>query len=347
MLRWIEGFEALGTSGASGAPLELEFQRKYTDAETTSGITSSLDTGRGGGLALKWTSSAAGTHYLKKTFNSQATWIIGFAIKTASPLPTDDSLVDIIDGATVQIRLSIDVDGLKIYRGPNTTLLNSVTGIFQAGAWYYIELKVTINNTTGSYYVKVNEVTKMSATGVDTQESANATANRITFPNTPNGYIDDLYILDGAGSLNNDFLNEVKVGVIYPNSDSGDAQWLLSTGSDHYALVDENPANDDTDYVYSDTLNDLDLYNFQDATGFGATIFGIQINTHARVTDAASRDLLIPIKSDTTVNNGSTYTVSSTSYMTFTRVSETNPHTSTLWTTTTLNAALFGVKVAS
>ena len=38
---------------------------------------------------------------------------------------------------------------------------------------------------------------------------------------------------------------------IRPTSDNGTNEWTCSTGSDHYALVDEAEAND-SDYLYNE-----------------------------------------------------------------------------------------------
>lgn len=340
-LRWIEGFEGFGT--LSGSTLDTEMEKKYTEVNMAAAAT--IVTGRGGGSAVNIGNNQL--YHFNNTFDNQTTWIIGFAFRTpASFSGTSRPMVQLIDGGpsgTIQMSLHLYSDGLRVYRG--STLLETNTGLFSVNTWYYIEFKTTINNT-GSYYVQVSETQELSNASVDTQESANAYANNVKFWNTEGTpYYDDIYILDGTGSDNNDFLGEVKVEALYPSSDTVSADWLTSAGSDHYALVDEDPSNEDTDYVRSDNTDDLDLWNYDDINASGATIYGIQINTQLRLESAATQDVYSSIKSGTTASHGSIYVITDTSYKTISRVSETDPDTSAMWTSDGVDAAQFGVKL--
>jgi len=49
-------------------------------------------------------------------------------------------------------------------------------------------------------------------------------------------------------------------GILYPTSDGNYKQFLLSTGSTHYTLVDETSCNGNTDYVYTTTTTKRDSY---------------------------------------------------------------------------------------
>ena len=338
MLRWIEGFEGFGS--LTGSSLDNELTKKYTEAD----VDGSIEDGRGGGKSLYCGGDNARDFSL--TLDNQQTWIIGFAFYTATTPPGSVYFLTLKDGGaggSVQFQLKFYSDGLRVYRGL-TGLLEEKTGLFSTNTWYYIELKVKIDNSTGTYEVKINGNTELSGSSVDTQDTANAYANNIRFSGTGIGHrFDDIYICDATGSKNNNFLGEMKVEILFPDGDTADADWTCSTGTDHYALVDENPSNDDTDYVESETLNHIDLYTYEDISG-APDIWGIQINTQARIT-TVSDDLYFPIKSGSTIYPGIAQTVSSDSFRTFVRVEEDDPDTSTDWVVAGINAARFGVKV--
>ena len=341
-VRWIEGFETFGSSGATGSALEGELQKKYDEASTLTGVDAKLSAGRGSGLALEW--GDENVHYFRKALDAQATWVIGFAIKLPATLSFTGTWLEILDGGSVQIALKRSVSTLQILRG--TTVLDSCS--IQAGVWYYVEVKVTINDTTGSYEVRLNGVNVMSGSNVDTQQTANATADGFKFYGDTYATVllDDLYVLDGTGSTNNDFLGDMKVSAILPNGDvSGESDFTRSGGTPNYENVDENPSDDDASYVESGTSNDRDLYDYENIDAGVTGIKGVQINTQARVTDAQSQTLITSCKSNTTVSEDSGESIGSTTYNTSYRVMEQDPDTSAAWTASGLNAASFGVKV--
>ena len=102
--------------------------------------------------------------------------------------------------------------------------------------------------------------------------TANATMNgivlgtRVNFDNTQTQMrFDDVYLVD-TSAPNGDFLGDVRVAYLAPNGNGASSQFVGSdlNSVDNYLLVDEVPANDDTDYVQSDVLNNIDTYALAD-----------------------------------------------------------------------------------
>ena len=89
--------------------------------------------------------------------------------------------------------------------------------------------------------------------------------------------IDDVYVTNTSTRL-----GESRVAVLYPSADTAHADWTPSTGTDHYALVDETTVNSDTDYVASGTVGDLDLYEVGDLPFTPESIHAVQVTTCAR-----------------------------------------------------------------
>lgn len=305
---------------------------------------------RGGGcLSINSTSDVI------KVIPASGTLIIGQAIW--SPLGTNNfQVVSFFDGTATnpQLTVSCDTSGrLVVYRGAagSGTLLATSLSVIAASSWAYVEVKVVFGNT-GSYEVRVNGTAVLSATGVDTTMTANNTASGIGFGYAfGNGslwsalnYKDDLYVCDGTGSVNNDFLGDCRVDALYPNADGTYAAFTCSTGTSHFALVDEATPNT-TDYVSAGVVGNKDSYAFTDLAT-AATVFGVQVCNAALKDDVGSRSVANLVRSGTT-DAISTGVPLSTSLLYYCSIHELDPATGAAWTQAGVNAAQFGTVVAA
>jgi hypothetical protein len=177
------------------------------------------------------------------------------------------------DGSTVHLSLALDAAGhLVLYRGTLATgaVLGTTTTTYTINTWYYIELKATINDTTGSYDIHVDRSSVLAGTGVDTRNGGNASIDRVTFLNRSQFYrydYDDFYVCDTSGTVNNNFLNPVKVVTLRPNLAGSLTEWMPNTGANFTAVTETTP-DDDTSYVASLDNGLIDLYNY---TNLGLT----------------------------------------------------------------------------
>src|SRR5208282_249988 len=109
---------------------------------------------------------------------------------------------------------------VKIYRGTSlsgTLLYTSANNVWASGVYNYLEIWPVINSSSGSVTVNVNGVTVASVTGANTQNTANASWDVLTFTSQNAGtfLLDDLYYADttvGAGTYPCDsFLGDSRV----------------------------------------------------------------------------------------------------------------------------------------
>lgn len=73
-----------------------------------------------------------------------------------------------------------------------------------------------------------------------------------------------MYVLDGTGTTNNDFLGDINVRTLKPNGDASVAM-TRSGGTTNAENVDNIPVSadwDDTSYVESGTSTTKDLYDY-------------------------------------------------------------------------------------
>ena len=289
-----------------------------------------------------------GTPY--KGLDNQATWIVGVAFRVNALGPTN-SIILLRDAGTAQLSVYSNTSGnLVVYRG-GTIIATSTSSVLSVDVWYYLEFKATINNTTGAYEVRLNgsTVTGLSATGVNTRQTANNYANEIMLSqgNASGNRFDDLYVCDSSGSTNNDFLGDVRVDTIMPTADGSATDFTPSTGTDNYAMVDDATPDSDSTYVSSSTVNHTDLYTFADLQSLTGSIFGIQTVLWGRKDDAGVRSVAPAIKTGATTAVGDDFALAA-SYSYNLQVMETNPANSdAAWTISDVNNSEFGFRVTA
>lgn len=290
--------------------------------------------------------------YLYRLFSSgHATWVMGFAVYIANTNP--GRIMAFADAGTIQVDLYRNSSFLLEVRRAGSTILATGTKVMTAGAWYYVEIKATIDDSTGTVSVKVDGTTDITASSLDTKNTANASANGVYLGEAGTAYytfnqFDDVYVLDGAGSSpHNDFLGDVRCQTIYPNGNGNSSQLDGSDGNttDNYLLVDETTPNDDTDYVESADVGDKDTYAFGNVAAATGTVFAVQPLPWARKTDAGIRKIATVARLSGTEEDSADIALGS-GFSGFHDIRTTKPGGGA-WTITDVNSAEFGVKVSA
>lgn len=301
-------------------------------------------TGRGGvGNAVRLVSNRA---CIRAVSGSPATVICGFAFKWLGG--GNLSLFRALDGSTVHFQLYYEntTGKLRVYR--NTTLLGESAAGVASGAgsdFIYIELRVTVDDSAGVVVVRVNGSEVINLTGQDTRNGAAAQITEVQLWGGIDGAFDDFYLCDTTGSVNNDFLGDVKVVTLYPNG-AGDSTDFTPLSGSNYQNVDEVLADGDTTYVESSTVSDKDLYTFENLGYTPESIYGVQTVAVARKDDAGSREMRVITKSGATTKSGSSVALG-TAYGVVMDFMETNPDDSAAWELADINALQAGVEVTA
>lgn len=325
MLLHADGFDAIST--ATGASTTTYLQRRYTSV--SAGTTQA---GRLGGVSIN------NATFVYTPASAKATLVVGFAYNATG---YGQTVFEMRDNATQQVTFVTNTDGSVSITRAGTVLGTSAAGVVPLGQWNYFEAKVTIDNSAGSYEVRKNGVTVLSGTGKDTQNTANASATNILFRSSF-CYFDDLYIADTSGTANNDFLGDVNVKAYFPDADGTSEQWTLSAGTDSFALLDDNPADDDATYIETSTTGQTTRVTHQDV-GSTDTILAVSHVVLARKTDASATGIkLTQFIGGASYDDGTTPALS-TSFTYYERVMDVNPATSGPWSPAAVNAAEFGV----
>ena len=312
----------------------------------------SLVNGRFGGQAVSInTTSSGGIN--RNIGASTANFTVGFALYVPTLptlLSTDlDCFLIIKSGSTFMMGLRlINTGALYVQRmattvASGTALGNTSAGVITAATWNYIEFSCSISDTVGTVELKVNGQSVLSLANQDTRNGTPTTVDTIQLGNLSGSrggthYIDDLYFLDTTTSI-----GEQRVEVLYPNSDTAQKQWIASTGSDNYAMIDETLMTS-TDYVYSNTVGNFDLYDFGNLSTTPSSISAVTIEVAAQKDNVGARAITSTVKSGSSTTDGSNVYLS-TGFSVSSRLLNTDPNTSSAWTASAVNAIQAGAKV--
>lgn len=349
-LRWMEGFESSRTA--------TNLTRRYNGLVDAFLSLASFEAGRLHGFCL--TATGNNHTFRTPTFANHATWIVGmgFRTKLGAPITQDQILMEFRDGNNVNCALtirqgSVSTNNVRFRLMVGGVQLAISNDFPSSNNFYYLELKVTLaTGATGSYTLKVNELSEFTGSSVITATTS-AVANNITIgcPTRNAGCsIDDIYICDGSGSIRNDFLGDCVVEAILPTSDfSVGLPSVLGSGTAHFDKMDD-PANttfdDDATAVVSTADAQKDLYGYAAVSFLQSNFLGVMVETQARLGSSGSRTYKARFRhSDTTEISGSDVVQTSTQYQppSFQVWAQRPTGTPADWTLAEINAGKFGI----
>jgi hypothetical protein len=315
--------------------MALKFIEGFDDGLITlrGWVDPTLNTGRFGGKC--WSPGQTGHQTLNLPVPLTGTLVVGFAFQHNTAVAEDVF-------AMGSLHLVITAGGaIQLYNNGTTLVATSPNAPWAAvGTWRYVEAKYVLS--TGAVTVRVDAVTVMTGT-VGTATSI-ATLNWQLNNNfaTFSVGVDDVYILDTTGTLNNDFLGDVRVQTLLPNADGTYSQLTPSTGTTHNTLVNEAAPNTTT-YVSSSTPGQKDSYQFDDLAANTANVYGVEITNYSH------KDAAGPAGFSNLVRVGGTDYLSTsqplaTSWVPNRDILDANPATSAAWTASDVNNAEFGVQ---
>lgn len=203
------------------------------------------------------------TQTARRVFGAQLTEVFfGYAIYYAALPNTDPGDANVghfvarfSDQSNAnQITLYTGTDGrLALYRNNGSgSLIGQSAPIFGAGAYQHVEMYAKAGNSTaGAFEARVDEVTVLNLTGIDTVNTANVEFSQVSIGHDNT---DALASIDRADFFANDttddgsgcdtWVGDVKSGVLMVNADTAQADFTKSTGSVGYSLLNEKPPND-------------------------------------------------------------------------------------------------------
>lgn len=320
-LLWVDGFDTYGTTIGQYATPTGALGWRYMLESATYGTVRAARLGSGRSIGL-------GYYIRTPALTTDATLIVGYGLYIPADSAGNGTILELYDGTTrgLYLYLRMDADGeIEVWRDEGTDVLLGTTSgaAIRMVSWFYLEVKAYCHDSAGTVEIRVNGTTRLTLSGVDTKASTMSHGywDRVQLRGTMYGgaWFDDLYICDGTGTKNNDFLGVCKVETVFPTSDAGTNQWTPQAGADHYAMVDDGAlADTDATYLEDSTSSHLDQFGFGDVSSLLATVKGVSIMSDCRETDA-SDFTLIQRAERTSVSEGSAVAVTPKAYVTTTQ----------------------------
>jgi len=369
-LLFFEGFETVGTEtglayqGTTRPRIDMRWYSTYASPTPATQSFFLIDDRHSEGYAIQMGQAAGSTgNYLqwevpsayRSTGTAAAEFVVGMWVHVPSTsrtfsfltaysqsggAPDDHILFRVVNSQDIDCRF-----GYGAYIS-----LGSASSVFTAGSWHHVEVKFKIGNSPYGYIqAKVDGATVFTSASIDTQDFwGDVRWFRLlnTTNSTGNDYVayDDIYILVTSGSTPTDYLGpNARVYSMPPDGDSTPLQWTPSSGTVHYALIDENGA-DSADYVETSTNGYEEMFTLGSPADTG-TVHGVKIEAEAIDTSAGANNMDVRITSGSTTQETNWNVTSTTAYDVFVHYEgDTDPDTSSAWTTSGINALKAGVQ---
>lgn len=236
----------------------------------------------------------------------------------------------------------------KMYVSVNGTdrILSQV--LIDINTWYLVELHVVLSDT-GQVELRIDGIDQGSWSG-DTKPGADTTFNKIEIGHFDASgglyWFDDLAVNNGDGTTDNSWIGESFINAIRPNAAGDTTEWDPNTGS-NYQCVDETTPDNDTSYVSTDVVGEVDLYNASTYTlPSGATVRRVWVEAVAMQTTTGTDKLQLGVKAGATTDWDTAGEVSlTTSYAKYKSKEWTvNPDDGAAWEQADIDSLQLGIK---
>ena len=297
----------------------------------------------------------SGGGYVKNLDATKTSLIIGCSIRVVpyDNTYTEPLLLGVRDAnAQIAHLVKIGEDGrLKLYRWQygNEDLISTSVATAAARGWHYVELLVTQGTGNGVLSVRLNGVLAIQMNAQDTLRGSGqlltAFLGAIPGQSCPLTLdVDDFYIADTSGTINNTFLGDVRVDALKAIGPGSLNQWTVTpSGTAAWEAVS------DEDEATNISAPNAGLRQSFDVAPLPVmatpAIFGVQLTLLARKTDAGLGKVkgLVVSGAQTAV---SPEVILQEQQAWQCALFERNPNGNVQWTESAFNAAEFGVESA-
>ena len=308
----------------------------------------------GGGAILGGTTVASGLGWEFPALALGSTFYFGFWFRPTLTVGSTQQIfcqLSTLNADTRILSLQHTVNGTVQATNNANASVSSASGVLTTDTWHWIEGQVVIgtNATNGSYDIRVNGSTVVSASGIDTFPATNNVVGEFKIYGAQYARrFDDIVLWSGSGAAPNAFIGESRIDTLRPNADGGALGWTASAGS-QYQCVDDvaGSHNNDTDYISATTATTKSRFAMSNLPGTATTVHAVQVRGRARVTASQAKTLRGYINSSATEANGTTRGLQGTYGVHRLGMFTTNPNGGGAWTDTTVNAVQAGVEVIS
>lgn len=261
----------------------------------------------------------------------------------------------LFDAITGVAQLSVAVCSLgiiRVYRGlpyDGVLLGWSRAGVFYSDEWWWLDFKAKVAPTGGYCQVRVNTKVVIDLVGLNSQagpltgfDSIAFTANGVT-GQTSSVFVDDHYLLDLTGAVNNDYLGNVRVKTQFTAGAGALTNFIPSGANPNWQTAQNRLLTDAGGYNSAANIGDADFYTIQ-AIINANVVHAVQVKTAARQDDATQRILHNRIRANAVIAEGTDHYLNQ-GYTYYNDIYELNPDTGVGFTGSEVNLLQIGPEV--
>lgn len=355
-LLWCDAFDGYGDKNNDDIEPSDVLSWKYY-VRSYSSYTHTLDEGRFLNGCIRISTLHPGQYWELRppdlTNNSTLIAGVAFKIYTSSlgRYSQQWPLLTFWDGTTKCLSLVLGANAYPLVIDGNENILGLGRVNIERGTWHYYEMKAYCHETEGTVEVRINSCPVIKLENINTKIGSNNYFTRggiggdeeiqsVRWSN-----LDDFYVCDGSGNVNNDFLEAPTVAHLFPDGD--DSVNFATTGNGdyetHFEQVNTRHAHPDTDYIEDDNTGNRDIFTYDNLTSNFTNIYGA-IGWTASESINSSVTYKMVCSSNGTEELSANITPSSGN-QTNKFILEENPDTSNAWTLPTINAMKFGLEI--
>ena len=233
---------------------------------------------------------------------------VGFKMERPVSEVNDGSILRWQSGTNIVGMLSFNPNDqkLSVYVGDHETLAGTSSVQLLYDRWYYVEIYVHLDATTGFIELKVDGLPQFIFEGASTPSYTTVDMFYILsdgFGNYVAGssfWVDDIVINDTTGSVNNSWPNGSKIVLLLPSGRGYSSQWEKTEFLDNYENVDKLPALDPDGYLYTNITDQLDLYLLEDLPADAFSVSSVRIDAWALKNSGSDIMLKMALRIDDT-----------------------------------------------
>ena len=341
---WFDGFERF-----SGTTMLSQYYSQAT-ATGSIGIVSGRYDGQGLQLGSNYITQPGSTGLIRTLTSTITSISTGVAINlTASVKGNNNPVLTLMNGSTTIAYVGFSDTNLVVGNNGGTVSVN-LPKVFNPYQWNYIEIEAITSLTSGTLNFYWNGELLYALSGSPVKSSTNIIAIDSVRLSPPYGsglnpvlQYDDFYITNTSTRL-----GELHIAGLKPTADTAQKQWTPSTGTTNFNMVNDLLKSTDTTYVQTLNAGDKDYYDIQDisaSTSITGSVLAVGVYGAGNKSTFGPASAQLAVKSNTTESFGTSQTLYENINVPLpTMILETDPATSTAWTTNGVNNLQIGVR---
>ena len=196
-------------------------------------------------------------------------------------------------GNSEQISIVLQSTGvIAVKRGTHlgTLIGQTLSPVITAETYNHVEVMVFFSNTVGTVEIRVNGVTVLSLTGVDTVNTGNVECSQVLLgTGALSVLIDDVFCYDDTGSFNNTFIGDRRVLTLFPDADTIQADWTVVGSANGFDAINQANPDGDTSYISAgvpDSNGVVSEFGMENLPAGVSAISGVVLVNMSRKTEA-------------------------------------------------------------